>query len=99
MRVISVLFIGVLALSVFAAAGASAVDESESPDAPAVTETEIPVDQQPAVLVSEAGEPAEDAAWTFRFLVPTLAVVSAIVLLLTGAGYAIRVRGRYRVVR
>ena len=37
---------------------------------------EIPADQQPAILVTEGGGEESEAAWTFRFLVPTLLAVS-----------------------
>ena len=54
---------------------------------------------EPAVVISDDGGDAEDPAWTFRFLVPTVLVITAIALIITGLNYGVRVRGRYRVVR
>jgi len=39
----------------------------------------------------------EEDAWTFRYLVPTLMGASGIALFGVALGYALRVRGRYRV--
>jgi hypothetical protein len=55
--------------------------------------------RQPAVVVSEESGQAEDQAWTFRFLVPTVLAIAVLALGATLLVYALRVRGRYRVVR
>jgi len=54
---------------------------------------------EPAVVIDEGGAVEEDAAWTFRFLVPTLVVVTGVALAGTVLFYGVRVKGRYRVVR
>lgn len=52
----------------------------------------------PAVVIGEeAPAPAEDA-WTFRYLVPTLLLLTGLAVGAVVIGYAVRVRGRYRVV-
>ena len=57
-----------------------------------------PGDQPPVVLDGGAAILA-DEAWTFRFLIPTVLVLSGLVVAATVVGYGVRVRGRYRVVR
>ena len=66
-----------------------------------VTETTIgfPEGREPAVVLSEGGEVADDPAWTFRFLVPTLLALSGLVLVGLIVGYGVGVKGRYRVAR
>jgi hypothetical protein len=57
-------------------------------------------DRQPAVVIPDDEGGAEEAeAWTFRFLVPTVAAMSALALTVTVLWYGVRVRGRYRVAR
>jgi hypothetical protein len=51
----------------------------------------------PAVVLDDGPEALEEEAWTFRFLVPTLLLVTAIAVPLVIVGYGIRVRARYRV--
>ena len=62
---------------------------------------ELTEEEDPRAVVeidTEArAEAAEDGAWTFRFLVPTALVLSAVIVLLVASGYGFRVRGRYRV--
>jgi len=53
----------------------------------------------PAVVVDTTPVTAEENAWTFRFLVPTVMVVSGAALIGALAAYGVRVRGRYRVAR
>lgn len=65
--------------------------------APASAQSETPGDNQPAVVVEEVSGDAEEAAWTFRFLVPTLVGASGLIILGVVLGYGLRVRGRYRV--
>jgi hypothetical protein len=59
--------------------------ESESPRAPVEIDT------------AARAEALEDAAWTFRFLVPTALVISALIVVAVIGRYGIGVRGRYRV--
>lgn len=80
------LIIGIAAIALAFAVGgvAHAQDEPPGRDAPAVT----------------IGDPApvdDDAAWTFRFLVPTLLAMTAVGIGLTVVAYARGVKGRYRV--
>jgi hypothetical protein len=51
------------------------------------------------VIVDEAAEPPAEDAWTFRFLVPTLLVMTGIALVGVVVAYRVRVQGRYRVSR
>ena len=53
----------------------------------------------PAVVVDTTPTPIVEDAWTFRFLVPTVLVVSGLALVGALAAYGVRVRGRYRVAR
>ena len=54
---------------------------------------------EPAVVLSDGGAEEDDPAWTFRYLVPTLLVASAIALLGLAVWYGLGVKGRYRVAR
>ena len=54
---------------------------------------------EPAIVISDDAGDADEPAWTFRFLVPTVLAISAIALVLTALLYGVRLRGRYRVVR
>lgn len=76
----------VAALAVFAVLGA----------APAFAQTES--GDGPAVVIEDDSGAIEEDAWTFRYLVPSLLVVTGIVVLGVVVGYGVRVRGRYRVV-
>lgn len=60
---------------------------------------EAPGRDAPAVTIGDPSPPAEDEAWTFRYLVPTLLAMSAVGIGLTAFAYARRVKGRYRVAR
>lgn len=51
----------------------------------------------PVVVIPDEGEGAADADWTFRYLVPTAIVASALIVGLVIILYVLRVRGRYRV--
>ena len=53
----------------------------------------------PAVVVDDGAPVPTEDAWTFRFLVPTVLALSALIVVGTMVGYGVRVRGRYRVVR
>ena len=66
-----------------------------------VTETTIGFEpgQEPAVVVSDGAVPADDPAWTFRYLVPTLLVLSGAALAGLVVWYGLGVKGRYRVAR
>lgn len=61
-------------------------------------ETEAPSPESgPVVIIGEEAEPPAEDAWTFRFLVPTLLVLTGIVVVGVLVGYAVRIKGRYRV--
>ena len=64
--------------------------------APAAAQEDMPGDG-PAVVIEAEPEPLGEEAWTFRFLVPTLLLATAIAVPLVIVGYGVRVRGRYRV--
>ena len=52
----------------------------------------------PAVVIEEGVAAVDDPAWTFRYLVPTLLVLAIAVIGIVLIVYALRIRGRYRVV-
>jgi len=79
----------VLAPAAFAGGG----DPSGQP-----AETTV-ADYTPAVVIDQTPEAAEEEAWTFRFLVPTVLAASGIAIVGVVLGYGLRIRGRYRVAR
>lgn len=67
---------------------------------PAAFAQEEPAPEEgPAVIVDEEAEPPAEDAWTFRFLVPALLVMTGIALAGVVIAYRVRVQGRYRVSR
>lgn len=85
-----------LVLAVVLAPASPALGQ-ESP-APEQT-TDFAPGEEPAVVVSDAADAAEEEAWTFRFLVPVLLVLTALTLAAVLYAFGSRVRGRYRVVK
>ncbi len=80
----------------------SVAGAQEEPPDDGVVVTEEPAfepGREPAVVLETEAEAAEEDAWTFRYLVPTLIVMAALVLAAVALHYGFRVRGRYRVVR
>jgi hypothetical protein len=67
--------------------------------APAIAQEEMTGDNAPAVVIEEDSAAIEEAAWTFRFLIPTLLGITGLAVVGVGLGYVVRVRGRYRVVQ
>jgi hypothetical protein len=65
--------------------------------APAIAQEEMTGDNAPAVVLEDDAPAVEEDAWTFRYLVPTLLGMTGIAILGIGLGYAVRIRGRYRV--
>ena len=67
----------------------------------ATTEATAPaVTIQPAVPVDTAPEPQTNPDWTYRFFIPTLLVLTVLVVIVTVIQYFTRVvRNRYRIVR
>ncbi len=65
--------------------------------APAIAQEEMTGDNAPAVVIEEDVPEVTEDAWTFRFLVPTLLGLTGVAILGIGLGYAVRIRGRYRV--
>ncbi len=55
--------------------------------------------QEPAVEIPEEAPADEEPPWTARYLAPTVLAMAAVVLAMVIVFYAVRVRGRYRVVR
>ncbi|HSM01577.1 MAG TPA: hypothetical protein VK960_03925 [Acidimicrobiia bacterium] len=86
LRVALALIAIVLALGAMPAASAG---EGEAPSP----------ESGPVVIVGEEAEPPAEDAWTFRFLVPTLLVLSGVVVAGVLVGYAVRIKGRYRVIQ
>jgi len=89
--------IAFLLLALVLTAGPAALAQ-EGPPVEDTTTTSF-VNGPPAVLVdSSTAAPAEEA-WTFRFLVPTLLVLTAVGIVAVVGAYGVRVLGRYRVAR
>jgi len=65
--------------------------------APAVAQEEMTGDNAPAIVLEDDQPAAAEEAWTFRYLVPTLAGITGIAILGIALGYTVRIRGRYRV--
>jgi hypothetical protein len=84
--------LSVLAMPAVAAATA---EPEPAGEAPAVEEFG---DVEPAVILEGPAVTEEDPAWTFRFLVPTILVMAVLAVVVTGLVYALRIRGRYRIV-
>ena len=88
------LLLGVLVMLLAVPAAASATD-APSEEAPAPAEF---TGDEPAVVLEDAAPADEEPAWTFRFLVPTVLAIAVAGVVATIAVYALRIRGRYRVV-
>ena len=67
--------------------------------APAIAQEEMTGDNAPAVVIEDESAAIEEAAWTFRFLIPTLLGITGLAVVGVGLGYVVRVRGRYRVIQ
>jgi hypothetical protein len=55
--------------------------------------------REPAVVVPEQAAEEGEAAWTFRFLIPTLLAGSGLALAAIAVLYGVGVKARFRVVR
>ncbi len=94
------LLLGLIGLiASFAALPAWAADEepAEEPE-PISEETEAPVDVPPPAVEFDPQPVAEEQtpAWTYRFLIPTLMVLTVLVVVGTVVQYFVRVvRARY----
>lgn len=66
-----------------------------------VTETTVGFEPgtEPAVVLSESTPVDDDAAWTFRYLVPSLLVLSGLAIAGLFVWYGLGIKGRYRVAR
>jgi len=64
---------------------------------PVMAQEEVTDENAPAVVIEDDAPAVEEDAWTFRYLVPTLMGATGIAILGVALGYAVRVRGRYRV--
>ena len=65
--------------------------------APAIAQEEMTGDNAPAIVLEDDQPAVAEEAWTFRYLVPTLAGITGIAILGIALGYTVRIRGRYRV--
>ncbi len=55
--------------------------------------------EQPAVVIEDEDAAPEEIAWTFRFLVPTLWLLTAILVVGTYVAYRRRLKKRFQVIR
>ncbi len=83
-------------LALVLVAGPAALAQEEPA---ADTTTTTFVNGPPAVLVDNAPAAPAEEAWTFRFLVPTLLLITGIGVVMVVARYGTRVLARYRVAR
>ena len=87
-----------LALLVLIALASMAVPAFGTTTTTAVAETTTTV--LPAVSVTVAQPPESKPDWTYRYFIPTLLVLAALVVIVTVVQYFMRVvRNRYRIVR
>jgi hypothetical protein len=94
------LVLALLAVFVLGASGVSSAQEEGSADtATTVTTAGFPPGDEPAVVVPAGAADDEEPAWTFRYLVPTLLVVTGLALVALIVRYGLGVKGRYRVAR
>ena len=78
--------------------GTTAVTDTTGEGATEPTEPAVMI--QPAVTVDTTPEAEASADWTYRFFIPTLLVLAALVVIFTVIQYFTRVvRNRYRIVR
>lgn len=95
-------FLIAAALAAFVLLGTAAPafgQEGDAPPGEPETSSTFADDRTPAVVLSEDAGAEDEAAWTFRYLVPTVLAISVMTLALVFFLYGYRVRGRYRVVR
>lgn len=78
--------------------GGVALAQSQEPAVKAPPELQ-PDDRDATQRIVDETRAIEEDAWTFRYLIPTALLISALVLVLTGIVYAARVKARYRVAK
>ena len=90
-----------LAVVSLAVVSTALAQEDEGGEIAEVTETTdgFAPGTEPAVVISTSGADEDEAAWTFRYLVPTLLVLSGLALAGLFVWYGLGIKGRYRVVR
>jgi hypothetical protein len=76
-----------------------AEEEGAGGDDTTVTTVGFEPGTEPAVVLSDAAPAEDDAAWTFRYLVPSLLVLSGLAIAGLFIWYGLGVKGRYRVAR
>lgn len=54
--------------------------------------------EQPAIVIEDEEGAPEEEAWTFRFLVPTLWLLTAVLLIGTYIAYRRRLKKRFQVI-
>jgi hypothetical protein len=90
------LALGIVSAIALATAGMSyAPEQGDTPSTTAGFED----GREPAVVISDGSAVVDDPAWTFRYLVPTLLVVTGAAVLGVFVWYGFGVKGRYRVTR
>jgi hypothetical protein len=66
---------------------------------PAVADATVQISAaEPAVVIPEEAEEADEDPWTARFLAPAVVVIGALAVGSAAAYYVVAIRGRYRVV-
>ena len=86
-------------VSLAPAAFSFAEEEGTGGDDTTVTTVGFEPGTEPAVVLSDPAPLEDDAAWTFRYLVPTLLVLSGLAIAGLFVWYGLGVKGRYRVAR
>lgn len=100
-RISRIASLGLLVLLVLAialpAAATESSDESETTETTVTTTPEFEGDP-PSVIAPPVVIDVEDQPWTARFIYPTIAVVTVILIVGVAIGYNRRIRKKYQVV-
>ncbi|MCJ7726336.1 MAG: hypothetical protein MUP76_08130 [Acidimicrobiia bacterium] len=92
----TLLALAVVSVIAFAPAGVSYAQEQGGATS---TTSGFEDGREPAVVLSDGSAVIDDPAWTFRYLVPTLLVITGAAVLGVLVWYGFGVKGRYRVAR
>jgi hypothetical protein len=98
-RISSLAIVAILILAV--AAPAFATESTGESGGGATTETTLapaPEGDQPAVVIPPVVIEIEEQPWTARFIYPTIAVVTVLLIAGVAIGYNRRIRKKYQVV-
>ena len=100
-RILHTLIAAAIIATVSLAPATASFAQEEGTGGAEVTDTTVGFEPgtEPAVVLTESAPLADDAAWTFRYLVPSLLVLSGLAIIGLFVWYGVGIKGRYRVVR